>query len=249
MIDQATGVRHFQKFIPGWKIKIGGRVISYPTPIDKRGLFDPLGMKSVTNKTEWITDVMDDSTFERERRHDFVRSHPELESRLFKSLKDNPLPDTSLQLFLARVYGYSMMQRKWFPFDINQIEDISEDRSTRSHFEDLVLPEGHRKLLQALVKTKVGDPKEALNGLDEELDEFSMGLVKGKGKGLDILLHGVPGVGKTTTAECVASQLRRPLLPITCGDIGIKAAAAQASLETFCDLARRWRCVLLLGKK
>jgi SpoVK/Ycf46/Vps4 family AAA+-type ATPase len=42
-------------------------------------------------------------------------------------------------------------------------------------------------------------------------------LVRGKGKGLIILLHGVPGVGKTSTAECVAESTNRPLYSLTCG--------------------------------
>lgn len=36
-------------------------------------------------------------------------------------------------------------------------------------------------------------------------------IVKGKGQGLALVLHGPPGVGKTLTAECVAEYLQRPL--------------------------------------
>ncbi|EHL02790.1 hypothetical protein M7I_1129 [Glarea lozoyensis 74030] len=104
--------------------------------------------------------------------------------------------------------------------NINLIEDITEVQSQRirSGLENLVLPKGHRMLLQALIKNQVGTPKKTSGNSDDEMDEFSMDVVKGKGKGLIILLHGVPGVGKTSTAECVAAQLRRPLLPITTGN-------------------------------
>jgi AAA+ superfamily predicted ATPase len=75
-----------------------------------------------------------------------------------------------------------------------------------------------------------------------------MDLAKGKGKGLIILLHGVSGVGKTSTAECVATHLNSPLLPITCRDIGDTAREAEEALENFCELANKWRCVLLLDE-
>lgn len=73
-------------------------------------------------------------------------------------------------------------------------------------------------------------------------------LVRGKGKGLIILLHGVPGVGKTSTAECVAAYTKRPLFPITCGDIGQTAQEVEKNLEDIFLLARSWGCVLLLDE-
>ena len=59
---------------------------------------------------------------------------------------------------------------------------------------------------------------------------------------------GVPGVGKTSTAECVAAQTKRPLFPITCGDIGTTAEEVEKRLEEYFDLAHKWGCVLLLDE-
>jgi AAA+ superfamily predicted ATPase len=75
-----------------------------------------------------------------------------------------------------------------------------------------------------------------------------MDLVRGKGKGLIILLHGVPRVGKTSTAESVASFTKRPLYPITCGDLGETARDVEESLEAHFTLAHRWGCILLLDE-
>ena len=61
-----------------------------------------------------------------------------------------------------------------------------------------------------------------------------MDFVKGKGKGLIILLHGVLGVGKTFIAECVAAQLKRPLLLITCGDISTNVKQVEETLQEYC---------------
>jgi SpoVK/Ycf46/Vps4 family AAA+-type ATPase len=73
-------------------------------------------------------------------------------------------------------------------------------------------------------------------------------LVKGKGNGLIILLHGPPGVGKTSTAECVADSTRRPLYPITCGDLGETAAEVESALQHTFHLAHKWGCVLILDE-
>lgn len=87
------------------------------------------------------------------------------------------------------------------------------------------------------------------------------------GKGLIILLHGAPGVGKTSTAgiecgysqinnptwltlhtECVAELCKRPLYPITCGDLGITAEDVETRLKRIFIQAQRWKCVLLLDE-
>ena len=62
------------------------------------------------------------------------------------------------------------------------------------------------------------------------------------------MLHGVPGVGKTSTAECIADCTQRPLFPITCGDIGETATSVEVNLGKSFQLAHRWGCVLLLDE-
>lgn len=73
-------------------------------------------------------------------------------------------------------------------------------------------------------------------------------LVRGKGKGLIILLHGAPGVGKTSTAETVADAFGKLLFPITCGDLGLTAADVERELSQKFHLAELWGCVLLLDE-
>jgi SpoVK/Ycf46/Vps4 family AAA+-type ATPase len=65
---------------------------------------------------------------------------------------------------------------------------------------------------------------------------------------LFILLHGVPGVGKTATAEAVAQASRKPLFPITCGDLGVSPQEVDAALTSIFRLANLWDCVLLLDE-
>lgn len=56
------------------------------------------------------------------------------------------------------------------------------------------------------------------------------------------------GVGKTSTAECVADLTQRPLFPVTCGDIGETASEVQNNLDHNFQLAHKWGCVLLLDE-
>lgn len=49
-------------------------------------------------------------------------------------------------------------------------------------------------------------------------------------KRLAFLLHVVPGVGKTATAEAVAQENKRPLFSITCGDLGNEAEDVELRL-------------------
>jgi len=103
--------------------------------------------------------------------------------------------------------------------------------------------------VRALVQTHARKVDADGNTTKGEKSQREFDVVKGKGKGLIILLHGAPGVGKTSTAECVASNAGRPLFPITCGDLGAETAQeVEANLEKFFSLARKWDCVLLLDE-
>lgn len=89
-------------------------------------------------------------------------------------------------------------------------------------FENLVIAEDHKKIVKALVKTHSRGSRSINDGEQPEKFVRQLDLVKGKGlypitsksqlqtrlltpfwllgRGLIILLHGVPGVGKTSTA-------------------------------------------------
>lgn len=107
-------------------------------------------------------------------------------------------------------------------------------------FEDLVIPEEYKRIVKSLVKSHtLGLP----NTNSQQVD-----LIRGKGKGLVILLHGVPGVGKTSTAESVAAFAGKPLFPITSADIGQSVEDVDGNLRGIFYLARQWGCVLLIDE-
>ena len=143
-----------------------------------------------------------------------------------------------------------MRNRRWLVLRVDLLNDVadffSDKAPFRTRYEDLILPRGHKKLLQALVTYYIRDRETGPPSQDSS--QFTMDIVHGKGEGLIILLHGPPGVGKTSTAECVAAQLKRPILRITCGDLGTSPRELERNLDDFCTLSHKWRCVLLLDE-
>ncbi|TPX15884.1 uncharacterized protein E0L32_000218 [Thyridium curvatum] len=120
--------------------------------------------------------------------------------------------------------------------------DDGSNNASKTTFSQLVLPPGHKKMVLSLVSQHFRN-KESFKRRNEKVD-----IVKGKGKGLIILLHGAPGVGKTTTAEGVAETFGKPLFQITCGDLGTNAEEVEESLQKTFALASRWDCILLLDE-
>ncbi|KAF2472282.1 P-loop containing nucleoside triphosphate hydrolase protein, partial [Lindgomyces ingoldianus] len=72
--------------------------------------------------------------------------------------------------------------------------------------------------------------------------------VAGKGHSIVLLLHGPPGVGKTSTAECIAAHMTKPLYPLTSGNLPVRADDLETQLQVHFTLAARWGCILLLDE-
>ncbi|KAF2729184.1 hypothetical protein EJ04DRAFT_568860 [Polyplosphaeria fusca] len=251
VLDQAAGIDHFQKKKNIAGMNFGGGVIANVTKIDKREIFEPVVCTNPGCAN--CTDICDDSKFDEEARAEFVKKTDLLR---YATAKD--LSDEHFILLPARMYGYALQERKWHAFNVDSVSELDDrlnkSTSTARGFDELVLQKGHKDLIQALVRNQTrqfhsASSDQVAGGADQEDHDFMMmDLVQGKGRGLIILLHGVPGVGKTSTAECVASQLKRPLFPITCGDLGTDPSTVEKNLEEYFKLAQRWGCVLLLDE-
>lgn len=149
-----------------------------------------------------------------------------------------PLTDEQCLLATPLVRGFSFTEKKFLEFFIDKITPI--EWNTRC-FQQLVLPEDKKELVQALVDEhtrRTTDPKSA--GFDD--------IVKGKGRGLILVLHGPPGVGKTLTAECVAEFSKRPLYIVSSGDLGTHSTVLDEKLGRALDLASTWKAVLLIDE-
>ncbi|CCF35661.1 hypothetical protein CH063_01351 [Colletotrichum higginsianum] len=154
------------------------------------------------------------------------------------------LQEEDLMLMQPYVYAFVLRSRQWVKVWTADLRDVVFE----NNFEDLVVPDEHKETVRALVKTHENTRASHLSSDIRPSMGSGLDLVKGKGAGLVILLHGPPGVGKTSTAECVADDTKRPLYPITCGDIGETAAEVESNLQYNFRLATKWGCVLLLDE-
>jgi hypothetical protein len=99
--------------------------------------------------------------------------------------------------------------------------------------EKLILPDSHRDLLEVLTT---------------DLDIFTSDFIEGKAAGNVVLCKGLPGVGKTATAECYAEITEVPLYSINTGTLGTNAADIHRNLQVIFQRAKRWGCALLLDE-
>ncbi|KAH7035821.1 P-loop containing nucleoside triphosphate hydrolase protein [Microdochium trichocladiopsis] len=153
--------------------------------------------------------------------------------------KDSSLPDNDCDpeepdifLFPAVIPGFDFRRKKWKEIEVDKIRDVVWNDEAFSH---LVADEDMKELIEALVSKQLAA-------------ETSTDLIKNKGNGLIMLLHGSPGTGKTFTAESVAELARKPLYPVTCGDIGTEPEKVENYLESIFHLGKKWNCVMLLDE-
>lgn len=147
------------------------------------------------------------------------------------------LTDEQCLLASPLTRGYSFTEKKFLDFYVQGVSPI--DWNTRC-FEQLVLPDDQKELVQALVSEHTQRTTNPNSGFDD--------IVKGKGQGLILVLHGPPGVGKTLTAECVAEYSCRPLYIVSSGDLGTNSSDLDNRLTRTLDLASTWKAVLLIDE-
>ena len=180
--------------------------------------------------------IDNDYKWDRLRADDFYQEHEDAS----KGGRSKPIEE-ELALLPTRVFGFVLRSRKWANLHLDILTSVREDKEG---FKRLRLPPGHDRILLGLVETHF-HRRENNSGSDVD---FGFDLVQAKGNGLIILLHGAPGVGKTSTAECIAAMSAKPLFPITCGDLGLTPSEVEENLDINFQLAQSWGCVLLLDE-
>ncbi|THU75093.1 P-loop containing nucleoside triphosphate hydrolase protein [Dendrothele bispora CBS 962.96] len=141
--------------------------------------------------------------------------------------------DDDYLLFPAKVHGYSLSDREWLEF---RLDDIAEVTWNPSIFDSLELDADNKYTIRALIESQCNERA--------QFDDF----VLGKGRGLIFNLHGPPGVGKTLTAEATSEVTRSPLYMIGAGDLGTHAGDLDHSLAKVSTLAYRWKAVVLIDE-
>lgn len=111
--------------------------------------------------------------------------------------------------------------------------DLTAYQYDKSLKDKLILPDTHRDLLDVLT---------------EELQAFTGDFIEGKSTGNTILCKGLPGLGKTLSAEVYSEIVERPLVKIHSGRLGTAPQEIQENLQWHFRLAKRWNAVLLLDE-
>ncbi|RAH69918.1 ATP-binding protein [Aspergillus aculeatinus CBS 121060] len=149
-------------------------------------------------------------------------------------IEEQPLNNEQRLLATPILKGYSLRKKTWRPFLIDYVEDVVwNDRA----FESLVLPCGQQDLKRLILAVAKA----------QSLDLFD-DVVRGKGQGVNILLSGPPGVGKTLTAESIAEVMKAPLYILSAGDLGISAEKVESTLEEVLEIVPRWGAALLIDE-
>ncbi|KAI0404699.1 hypothetical protein F4802DRAFT_217484 [Xylaria palmicola] len=128
--------------------------------------------------------------------------------------------------------------RRWACVNLAFLKPI---KANRDAFKDLVLDDEIKMTVKALIGKLATEAEGSLL-------PWNTDFVQNKGEGRIFLLHGTPGVGKTSTAECIAEATNRPLIAITSGDLGVDTYRVEASLKYFLDLGQRYGALLLLDE-
>ena len=166
--------------------------------------------------------------------------------------KSRPIPtNDDLALLPRRIFAYAVWARRFVPIRVDCVQvhnraggERRDNAMIKDSFDRLQVDIKSKSFIESLIHSHFRKKSMENRGLKVETQD----LIHGKGKGVVILLHGVPGVGKTATAEAVAQRWGKPLFPITCRDLGFTPESVQAELEEIFRLAHLWDCILLLDE-
>ncbi|KAH8901254.1 P-loop containing nucleoside triphosphate hydrolase protein, partial [Thozetella sp. PMI_491] len=158
---------------------------------------------------------------------------------------EQELSDEDLALLPARVFAYALRERSFVNADVRSLRPIPPASNT---FSNLQIGARHKEVIMSTVFEHFERKKVQREAEMQNRTVTNQDFIRGKGRGLIILLHGPPGVGKTATAEAVSDEYKKPLFLITCGDLGTVARTVESTLYAIFRLANLWDCILLLDE-
>ncbi|KAI9679733.1 MAG: hypothetical protein M1817_004747 [Caeruleum heppii] len=207
-------------------------------------VWDDWRRKKLIGRKEEV--ICDEDFIDELRRNATIAKHQVLarfEHWMIDELDGSSFGDDELVLLPKRVCAFILTRRKFALLPLDGLRPVSPGSDG---WKDLKLAKETKRMVQSQVQMHFEEKK--ARDANSEARKAKSDLVSGKGEGLIILLHGPPGVGKTSTAECVAEYLGQPLYPITCGDLGTTAKDVEVALNETFTMAEAWGCVLLLDE-
>lgn len=148
--------------------------------------------------------------------------------------KDHIFTEEELLIASPVVLGFAFSEKLWLEFSLSGIEEIKWNPEA---FDSLVLPDRIKQNLKGLVSSHRFNAAKTIDDV-----------IQGKGKGLNVVLHGPPGVGKTLTGESIAEYLRCPLYAVSAGELGTNSRSLEIDLNRIMDITHSWGAILLLDE-
>ena len=180
-------------------------------------MFTTLCVESHTNIQKVNSRVMIDAkTFVTARpshKPNFIFASKTIDTEKEEYLK---LSDDEVLICDKLIPGFALADKRWCLFDVSLIKEVDFNEGA---FQSLLLPQDQKEMIHSLVKIH-----------SDERIQFD-DVIKGKGKGMVFLLHGVPGVGKTLTA---GKRQSIPMIPPLLTKIGTHQRVLQTSLNGRC---------------
>lgn len=136
------------------------------------------------------------------------------------------LTDEQLMLCGNSVRGYSLRNKRWLEFFVDNIKDINWKKNA---WEDVVLNAEQKELIFSVTQGH------RLNHKGPQT------------KGLNIVIGGPTGIGKTFAVESLAESLRSPLMHLTCADIDLDPSDPdlESPFTDLLEMCGKWNAMLL----
>lgn len=130
------------------------------------------------------------------------------------------------------VVCYDLTKKQWF---IGHRDNLSEIKFRKDAFEKLQMDSAKKNIIRKICSS---DNVQKGNNID---------FIDAKGGGNIFLLHGVPGTGKTLTAEAISELLERPLYKVNISEFD-SLSELERGIETSLRYAERWNATLLIDE-
>lgn len=120
-----------------------------------------------------------------------------------------------------------------YAFTIIHIDQLVDYKWDTTLSDKLILPKDHKEVIAVLMETA-----------QQEMDD----IIKGKSGGTICICTGIPGTGKTLTAEVTSETIQRPLYKVNCSQLGTDEQAIEKELSAVLTRASRWQALLLIDE-
>ncbi|KAI1081971.1 P-loop containing nucleoside triphosphate hydrolase protein [Whalleya microplaca] len=171
-------------------------------------------------------------------------------------LSDGPEEDIKHRYLLCskRLMGFALKSRSWHILDV---ANCGDPKINKKAIDTLVMPDERKKMIKALVHrytTQAGPGK----GIHRA---WQADFIESKGDGRLYVAHFLRisilfglsreienGFYGNNDFKCIAEFTGRPLLSLTCGDLGNDETEIERQLSRWFKLAERWGAVMLLDE-